>query len=168
MLELFTSTYVNKIDKKGRVSVPPPYRSMAIAQGFSGIIVFPSLDFSAIDGAGKDYFQRLSDAVDELPPFSEEREAFATAIIGASHPLLFDSEGRVTLPENLLQAAGISDSVVFVGLGQYFRLWQPEAFALVNSQAIKTAHRHRSSLNWPRRNDSRNDKKDNRQEGGSC
>ncbi|MFA5119597.1 division/cell wall cluster transcriptional repressor MraZ [Zavarzinia sp.] len=151
MLALFTSTYTNKVDKKGRVSVPAPFRTLAASQGFSGIFVYPSLDYPAIDGCGAQYFDRLAAAVDELPPFSEEREAFSTAIFGASHQLAFDPEGRISLPEPLLSHAGISEAVVFVGLGQQFRIWEPAAFAAMNAKAAEITRANRARLNWPGR-----------------
>jgi len=151
MLALFTSTYTNKVDKKGRVSVPAPFRTLATAQGFQGIYVYPSLDFPAIDGAGLTFFERLAAAVDDLPPFSAEREAFSTAIFGASHQLAFDPEGRVSLPEALMAHAGITDSLVFVGLGQQFRIWEPAAFAQMNAQAAQITRESRGRLNWPGR-----------------
>lgn len=151
MLTLFTSTYTNKVDKKGRVSVPPPFRALASSQGFNGIFVYPSLDFPAIDGAGAAYFERLAAAVDELPPFSEEREAFSTAIFGASHQLSFDGEGRISLPEDLMVHAGITEQLVFVGLGQQFRIWEPAAFAEMNAKAARITRENRGRLAWPGR-----------------
>lgn len=151
MLALFTSTYTNKVDKKGRVSVPAPFRTLAASQGFNGVFVYPSLDHPAIDGSGAAYFERLAAMVDELPPFSEEREAFSTAIFGASHQLGFDPEGRIILPESLITHAGLSEAVVFVGLGQQFRIWEPTAFAEMNAKAARITRETRGRLAWPGR-----------------
>lgn len=151
MLALFTSTYTNKVDKKGRVSVPAQFRTLTSAQGMNGIWAFPSLDYPAIDGCGATYFERLSEMVDQLPPFSEEREAFQTAIFGAAHQLSFDGEGRIILPESLIVHAGISENVVFVGLGQQFRIWEPTAFAEVSAKAAELTRKSRASLSWPAR-----------------
>lgn len=151
MLALFTSTYTGRVDKKGRVSVPPPFRALVQSQGFNGIFAYPSLDFPAIDGSGAEYFERLAQAVDELPPFSEEREAFTTAIFGSSHQLALDGEGRVTLPEGLLAHAGITGELVFVGLGQQFRIWEPGAFAEMNAKAAQITRDNRARLAWPGR-----------------
>lgn len=137
------------MDKKGRVSVPPPFRTLAAAQGFSGVFLYPSLDYPAIDGAGLTYFERLAAAVDGLAPFSEEREAFSTAIFGSSHQLTFDPEGRIVIPEEMLAHAGITDSVKFVGLGQQFRIWEPNAFAEMNAKATQLTRENRSRIAWP-------------------
>lgn len=156
MLALFTSTYTNKVDKKGRVSVPPPFRSLATAQGFGGIHVFPSLEesrplgdapaFGAIDGCGAEYFAYLASRIDQMDPFSEEREAFSFTLFGASHALAFDGEGRITLPDNLMAEAGITDTLVFVGLGRYFRIWEPKAYAETSARMARITRERRASL----------------------
>ncbi|PWR18041.1 division/cell wall cluster transcriptional repressor MraZ [Zavarzinia compransoris] len=156
MLALFTSTYTNKVDKKGRVSVPPPFRALASSQGFNGIHVFPSLEeakpetevtvYGAIDGCGAEYFNHLAGRIDQMDPFSVEREAFSFSLFGASHTLAFDGEGRVALPESLMAEAGITDTLVFVGLGRYFRIWEPKAHAENSARLARITRERRASL----------------------
>ena len=47
---MFLSTYVNKVDRKGRVSVPATFRASLAAetQRFPGVIVFPSYKYPAL------------------------------------------------------------------------------------------------------------------------
>lgn len=155
MVRVYTSTFTNKVDSKGRVSVPASFRALATEEGFAGIFAYPSLEQPAIDASGQDYFGRLAEAVDDLPPFSAEREAFSTAIFGQSHQLAFDGDGRITLPERLIVAGGLNDSVVFVGLGQFFRLWSPDRFAAEREKAAAFVRGNPGLLRWPsRRKDS--------------
>lgn len=90
--------------------------------------------------------EKLSEGIDNLDPFSDERDAFATAVLGGSSQLQFDSEGRVTLPPELLENSGIIDEVVFIGKGQTFEIWEPKAFAKYSKDAREQALKNRGSL----------------------
>ena len=143
-MSLFLSTFINKIDKKGRVSVPASFRATLLStsqdQGtapvpFAGIIVFRSLKHPALEGCGMDRMQRLSDSIDRLDLFSDAQDDLVSAIFADSQTLPFDSEGRVNIPENFLSFANLTDQVAFVGRGATFQLWSPEVFAQVQDQA---------------------------------
>lgn len=125
---LFLSRHDNKVDKKGRVSVPAPFRALLAGQSFSGIVIYPSLVLDAIEGCAMDRMEELSEGIDTFNPFSEEYNAFANSILAQSHALQFDGEGRVLLPEPLLEHAGIDGIATFAGLGQTFQIWHPEAY----------------------------------------
>jgi len=143
---LFLSTFEKQIDKKGRVSVPPTFRAVLAAQPFSGIIVYPSFVHACIEACGMDRLERLYARINDLDPFSEERDAFATAILGGAIQLPFDSEGRVVLPEALLEKCGIKDAGVFIGKGETFEIWSKESFAAHESAARDLAKKQRLAL----------------------
>lgn len=145
-MALFLSTFTKKIDKKGRVSVPAQFRTALSNESFGGIIVYPSFVNSCVEACGMSRIEKLSDGIDSLDPFSEERDAFATAVLGGSSQLQFDSEGRVTLPPELLEESGISEEVVFIGKGQTFEVWEPKAFEAYAKKAREEALAKRGSL----------------------
>src|SRR5947209_4287704 len=125
---LFLSTYHNRIDKKGRVSVPAQFRTVLAAQEFPGLIAYASPLHSCIEACGMARITKLNQRIEKLDPFSEERDALAAMLFGGSVQLAFDTEGRVMLPENLISAAGISEQATFVGKGEIFEIWEPKAF----------------------------------------
>lgn len=128
-MALFLSSYVNKIDKKGRVSVPSSFRAVLQEESdFAGIIIYPSFVNECIEACSFARLQLLNKAIDQLDPYSEERDAFATAILAGSHQLAFDSEGRILLPENLIESFCFNEQLCFVGKGETFEIWQPEKF----------------------------------------
>ena len=45
---MFLSTYENKLDKKGRVSVPASYRSYLSNLGYNGIVCYHHLIINAL------------------------------------------------------------------------------------------------------------------------
>ena len=90
--------------------------------------------------------EKLYAQMDNLDPFSEDRDAFAATILGGSQQLAFDGEGRVMLPKTLLDDAGINESAVFVGKGETFEIWNPKAFDKYMAEAKKLAAARRSKL----------------------
>lgn len=145
-MALFLSTFTNKIDSKGRVSVPAQFRASLVNQDFSGIVVYESFINDCIEGCDIDRIKKISDSIDNLDPFSEERDAFATAVLGGSVQLTIDVDGRVTLPENIRKKAGIEKEAVFVGKGTTFEIWNPQGFASYMEKSKKEARAKRNLL----------------------
>ena len=143
---LFLSTFEKQIDKKGRVSVPPAFRAVLSAQNYNGMIAYPSFVHGCIEVCGMQRLEKLYAQMESLDPFSEERDAFATAILGGAIQLPFDSEGRVVLPEQLLAKCGVKETGVFIGKGETFEIWSKESFAKHESSARDLAKRQRLVL----------------------
>lgn len=142
---LFLSTYVNKVDKKGRVSIPAPFRSTLSAGLAAGVatemVIFPSLKAHALDAAPLSYLEKLSDALDNPNMPDDERELIETTVYGQSAQLTLDPEGRVILPDHLMGFAGITETVTFIGRRNTFQLWDPVAFA-AHEQAVREQARN--------------------------
>ena len=145
---MFLSSYENKIDKKGRVSVPASFRSYLTAQGYNGFISYPSFSNPALECCSQDRIERLSNSIDTLNPFEEKRDYFATSILSESVNLQFDTEGRVSLTEKLLNHANIKSNILFVGLGKTFQIWEPKTFEKFKVLARKKSYQNRSNLKW--------------------
>ena len=71
---MFLSSYENKIDKKGRVSVPATFRSHLNSMGYNGFISYPSFNHNALEACSQDRIEKLSNAIDSLNPFEEKRD----------------------------------------------------------------------------------------------
>ena len=145
---MFLSSYENKIDKKGRVSVPANFRSYLNSMGYNGFITYPSFNHVALEACSQDRIEKLSKTIDSLNPFEEKRDFFATSILSDSENLQFDTEGRVSLSEKLLDHAKFKDRILFVGLGKTFQIWDPKNFEKFKSFARKKAFENRSNLKW--------------------
>ena len=102
---MFLSSYENKLDKKGRVSVPSSFRAYLNSMGYNGFITYPSFNHAALDGCAQDRIEKLSESIDSLGPFEDKRDYFATSVLSESINLNFDSEGRVSIPDKLLNHA---------------------------------------------------------------
>ncbi len=145
---MFLSTHENRLDKKGRVSVPASFRSYLSSLGYSGIICYPSFNNSSLEACAQNRIEKLSDTIDALNPFDEKRDIFATSVLAESTNLNFDSEGRISIPEKLLKHAKIKSKMLFVGQGKIFQIWEPSSYEKFRIQARKKANLNRASLKW--------------------
>jgi MraZ protein len=125
----FVATYANRLDQKGRISVPAPFRAVLAREGEDGLYCYPTLDRPAIDAGGARLQKAISERLGIFETFSEDHESLSTAFYGESRVLKIDPDGRVVLPEEFRAYAGIADSAVFVGQGFKFQIWEPERFA---------------------------------------
>ena len=145
---MFLSSYENKVDKKGRVSVPATFRSHLSSMGFNGFISYPSFNHPALEACSQDRIEKLSSTIDSLNPFEEKRDYFATSILSESINLQFDTEGRISLTKKLLDHAKIKSNILFIGLGKTFQIWEPKNFERFKVVARKKAYQNRSNLKW--------------------
>ena len=149
---MFLASYENKLDKKGRVSVPASYRSYLSNLGYNGVICYPSFNHQSIEAWPQDRIEKISNTIDSLNPFEEKRDYFATSILSECINLQFDGEGRVIFPEKLLQHAKIKNNFLFVGLGKTFQIWNPIIFEKFKKSAREKAFKNRSTLKWNNNN----------------
>ena len=125
----FLGTHTNKLDAKGRVSIPAPFRAALRATPGEGapLVLRPSHKYPCVEGWPAAAFQTLAASLDGLSTFGEEHDALAAALYADANPSEPDKEGRIVLPADLIAHAGLGDSVVFLGLGRIFQIWEPEA-----------------------------------------
>lgn len=129
MLALFTGTHTNKVDKKGRVSVPAPFRATLAAQGFEGAFLFPNFTGArCIEGCGAEFMQKLAAKIEaNADPFSETEDDYTSLVFAESHQVSFDPEGRIIIPKPFMEFAGITERATFVGNATRFQIWEPDA-----------------------------------------
>ena len=150
-MALFVSTFINKVDRKGRVSVPASFRAALTSQTLQGIVVYPSFTNAAVEGCGTDFLEDIAAAATQnFDLFSPEQDDISTLIFASSHQLAWDPEGRVVLPEEILAHANITEQAAFVGKGRTFQLWEPEALKLHQAEARARALANRPQLNLRR------------------
>ena len=142
---LFLSTFNNKIDKKGRVSVPSTFRSL-LSEVENAVVIYESIRSKCLEGCSVARLQQMSNSIDKLDLYSDERDAFATVILGGSIKLSFDSEGRIILPEALLNFADLKGEACFVGKGEVFEIWNPKVYQEYFEKAKELANKNRNLL----------------------
>jgi len=155
-MERFVSTFENKIDSKGRVSVPASFRAVLERDAYrhgagGGIYCYPSLDAPALDAGGERLAQKIDGLLASLPDYSDERDELSVALYGDVQVLSIDGDGRIVLPQDLRAHAGIEGRITFVGLGEKFQIWQPEEFAERRRIAREKVQAHRRLFEAGRR-----------------
>lgn len=136
-MDRFVSNHSLRLDAKGRVSIPAPFRQVLARDGFDGLYCYPALDRPALDSGGNALLAEIEKLIESFPPYSNEREELSLALYGTSETLRVDGEGRVMLTERLKAHAGIADAVAFVGMGHKFQIWAPERFRAQLSEATQ-------------------------------
>ncbi len=128
--------------------MPASFRSYLSNLGYNGAICYPSFNNQSIEAWPQDRIEKISSSIDTLNPFEEKRDFFATSILSESINLQFDSEGRITLTPKLLKHAKIRNSMIFVGQGKTFQIWEPTIFEKFKVTARKKANMYRANLKW--------------------
>ena len=100
-MDRFVSHFTLRLDAKGRVSIPAPFRAVLARDGFEGFYCYPALDRPALDAGGNALLGEIEALIARFAPYSEEREQFSTALFGTSEILKIDGEGRVVLTDAL-------------------------------------------------------------------
>ena len=150
-MDRFVSTFTNKIDAKGRVSIPASFRAVLERDGYrsatgAGVYCYPSLDAEALDCGGERLAQKIDGLLASLPDYSDERDELSVALYGDVQVLSVDGDGRIVLPQELRSHAGITTEVTFVGLGDKFQMWQPAQFEARRRAARAKVEEHRRLL----------------------
>ena len=143
---LFMDTIINKVDAKGRVSLPSDYRSI-VKELSTEIVCYRSLNAPGIEGCLEDTLEKLATEIENSTDFfSETQDNLTNLIFGDAKRFTFDSTGRISLTEKLLKHAQITDTAVFVGKGRKFQIWNPENWEKEEKRIRAEVMRNRPSL----------------------
>ena len=132
---LFQGSALNAVDAKGRVSVPAFLRSVVERRGDARTIVLAKHEAFACLAAYDPAYAALKHA--KLERLFEMEEANPQAALdyqqrnlmafAASEEVPYDSSGRIVLPPMMRAKGGIGDLALFLGAGETFQIWNPEA-----------------------------------------
>ncbi len=145
-MALFLSSYENRLDTKGRISVPASFRAAISKEDFAGVILFRSFTNNCIEGLTMSRMEQMASATDKMGVFDSELDDLTAMLFADARQLAFDVTGRVVIPSDLLKHAGITDSAVFVGRGNSFQIWNPDAFRAVQEKSLNNLKTTRPNL----------------------
>jgi MraZ protein len=141
-MSAFLGTHLNRLDAKGRVSVPAPFRTAlrgGSVTGAAALVLRLSHKHPCVEAWPEAVFQALATPLDRLDLFSEAHDDLAAALYTDAWPIEADREGRIVLPESYVAHAGLSDQVAFLGLGRIFQIWEPAAAERRRAEARENA-----------------------------
>jgi len=142
----FLSTFQNRIDAKGRVSVPAKFREILEVQGARSIFARTSAVEPMIEAGGPEWMAHTYSIIEQHDPTSELYDDYAMSLLGDTVELTIDTEGRVVLPESLMRHAGLEEAAAFVGVGSHFRIWEPKALEMRMVRARRSTAEHRGQF----------------------
>ncbi|WP_159593096.1 division/cell wall cluster transcriptional repressor MraZ [Chelativorans xinjiangense] len=125
-MDRFLSSAINRIDAKGRVSVPAHFRSVVQRRGFADLYALRALDVPAMDVGGPDLLDRYEERIAVEDPFLQTADDMSFFVHGDGSFLKLDQDGRITVTDFVREHTGITSQVAFVGRGLFFQIWEPE------------------------------------------
>ena len=145
-MKAFIGTFINKIDAKGRTSVPAPFRTALQSKNLSSVAVYPALTGPCIEGCGLDRIEALVETQPDDPIPGVDEDAIAHLIFASARELPFDGGGRIVLPTEFLEKAALKEQAAFVGKGRTFQIWNPPALQAAQSEMFERAMAERQAL----------------------
>lgn len=134
-MDRFLSHAVNRIDAKGRVSVPAHFRSVLQKRGYSELYALRALDVAALDVGGMDLLDRYEQRIALEDPFLQTADDMSFFCHGDGAFLKLDQDGRITVNDFIREHTGISNEIAFVGRGHFFQMWEPQRFDAYRADA---------------------------------
>ena len=143
-MDRFVSNTINRVDKKGRVSIPATFRT--VLSDVSKLHTILSVEREVPEAGGAEFMGRNLQRLADMDPFSEEYEMWSFCLVGDADELKIDAEGRIILTDNIRAHTGIVDEVAFVGRGHFFQLWEPQRFQDYRETARASVREMRKTL----------------------
>lgn len=131
----FLSNVTQKIDAKGRVSVPFVFRTILAQRCITDLYCFQDFFFPAISVGNSDLLEYFEQKIAEYNPFSIQANQLSLLVHGGGIFLKMDSEGRILMTDFIRVFTGIENEVTFVGRGNYFQLWNPQTFRKLQEES---------------------------------
>ncbi len=143
---LFLSCYENRLDTKGRISVPAAFRSSLNNENFAGVVLYRSFTHNCIEGLSMSRMEKIANATDKMGIFDGELDNITALVFADARPLQFDVTGRIIIPADLLKHANITDTALFVGRGNSFQIWNPSDFEKIQTESLGNLRRVRPNI----------------------
>lgn len=144
-MDRFLSSAVNRIDAKGRVSVPAHFRSIVQKRGYGELYALRSLDAPSLDVGGPDLLDSFEKRIAQEDPFLQTADDMSLLFYGDGAFLKLDQDGRITVTDFIRDHTGISSEVAFVGRGHFFQMWEPSRLARHTEEVRERLRRLRRS-----------------------
>ena len=143
---LFLSCYENRLDTKGRISVPAAFRSSLSNENFSGVVLYRSFTHNCIEGLSMSRMEKIANATDKIGIFDGELDNISALVFADARPLQFDVTGRIIIPSELLKHANIKNTALFVGRGNSFQIWNPADFFKIQQDSLTNLRKIRPNI----------------------
>lgn len=136
----FIGEELHKVDTKGRVSIPSPFRKVievgdterAEGSPSSFILVYGNETRNYLEGFPLSVHARLMKSIARLPRNDPRRRNYERFYSGYAVQLTLDENGRIVLPKKLRDKIGLSGNVYFIADNDTFQIWEPETYEKIH------------------------------------
>ncbi len=146
----FLGTHQNRLDAKGRVSIPAAFRAAlrteSDTEAAASLILRMSHKHRCIEGWPLARFALMATPLGHYNQFSDAHDNMSSTLFADAAPAEADKEGRIVLPDEMVEYAGLSNQVTFMGMGELFQIWEPTAAARRRAEAREAARLQQLSL----------------------
>jgi MraZ protein len=120
----FLGSFRHQIDEKGRLSLPASFRRDAIDQPLvlvqvhpDALTLYPEATWAEVEGRLRELLRRQPSA-----------RAYVLGVTARAVEVVPDRQGRILVPQRLLESVGLKDAALLVGVIDRVEIWDPERF----------------------------------------
>lgn len=138
---MFLGQHGHTLDDKNRITLPARFR----AQLERGVVITKGLD-QCLWVFPLDEWEGLANKADALPLTDRDGRDFVRSLFGNAIDAVPDRQGRVLIPDYLLQHAGITTEAMVVGANRRFEIWSRQLWDA--KQAAEAENREAMVDRW--------------------
>lgn len=145
MVSSFLGEYNQKVDGKGRMSIPADFRAV-LAEGDPKCPDYPLPRVVVLHGEHLknclhaytvEAMREIEDGIKKLPRGSERRKRASRLILSKAWRTEIDKDGRIVLPQDIRQKIGLEGEARMVAMGDYFEIWNAQTYEAVDGAEIE-------------------------------
>lgn len=118
---MFIGEYQHNLDSKGRLTMPAKFRQ---SLGYDFVIT-RGLD-GCLFGFPRERFQQIQEKLSKLPLTKKDARAFSRFFLSAATEVEIDKQGRINIPNNLIEFAKIDKECRVIGVSDRIEIWSSE------------------------------------------
>jgi MraZ protein len=123
---MFLGEFSHTIDDKGRLTIPAKFRD----ELESGVVITRGLD-GCLWAYGRSEWEALAEKIAKLPTTNTAARNFSRFMFSSAFDSIPDRQGRILLPQNLRDYAGIQNETIIIGVKSKLEIWNPAKWAEV-------------------------------------
>ena len=128
---MFRGQFTHALDQKGRVSVPARFRDQLVGEGNTQLILTPSPFDPCLHLYSLSEWEEFERKVAALPSHDPRIVRFRRLYVSAALECELDRTGRIRIPQDFIDKAGLSKDVLFAGMLRIIELWAKDAWDVV-------------------------------------
>jgi MraZ protein len=131
---MFNGTYRNRIEEKGRVAIPFRFRNLLSPKADGTLVITRGYD-GCLSLYPLDKWREFEEKLSKLPTADKRARILTRWFSSNAERVKIDRQGRIKIPQYLLDFAGLNKEAVITGALNRVEIWNPESYAKQNMEA---------------------------------